>query len=192
MVRAEAAGILEAIARLTARERLLRASLLAEGSMSDRSDLTAALLAARRVLLDAGVPHALIGGLAVGIHSGLPRATDDVDIAVVSTADRAELARTFRDAGFRVTGSFAHSLNLRHATGQPVQLAFDPGFDEAIARAESFPLRGDPVPVVSRDDLIRMKERAASDPARRKSKRLRDLADVELLRGDVPDPDEGW
>ncbi len=33
---------------------------------------------------------------------------------------------------------------------------------------------------------------AASDPARRPSKALRDRADVELLRGDVPDPDEGW
>jgi len=37
-----------------------------------------------------------------------------------------------------------------------------------------------------------MKERAAADPARRCSKALRDRADAELLRGDVPDPDEGW
>jgi hypothetical protein len=37
-----------------------------------------------------------------------------------------------------------------------------------------------------------MKERAAADPARRRSKALRDRADVALLSGDVPDPDEGW
>jgi len=37
-----------------------------------------------------------------------------------------------------------------------------------------------------------MKERAAADPARRRSLALRDRADVNLLRGDVPDPDEGW
>lgn len=37
-----------------------------------------------------------------------------------------------------------------------------------------------------------MKQRAAEDPKRRRSKKLRDEADVELLRGDVPDPDEGW
>jgi len=43
-----------------------------------------------------------------------------------------------------------------------------------------------------KSDLIAMKERAAADPARRRSKALRDRADVELLRGDVPDPDEGW
>lgn len=41
-------------------------------------------------------------------------------------------------------------------------------------------------------DLITMKERAAADPARRPSKALRDRADNALLRGDVPDPDEGW
>jgi hypothetical protein len=48
------------------------------------------------------------------------------------------------------------------------------------------------VRVVTTGDLIAMKERAAADPARRRSKALRDAADVELLRGDVPDPDEGW
>jgi hypothetical protein len=37
-----------------------------------------------------------------------------------------------------------------------------------------------------------MKERAAADPSRRKSKRLRDQADIELLRGDVGRDDEGW
>ena len=48
------------------------------------------------------------------------------------------------------------------------------------------------VPIVRKSDLIAMKERAAADPARRRSKALRDRADVELPRGDVPDPDEGW
>jgi len=37
-----------------------------------------------------------------------------------------------------------------------------------------------------------MNERAAADPERRSSKRLRDPADIALLKGDVPDPDEGW
>jgi hypothetical protein len=46
--------------------------------------------------------------------------------------------------------------------------------------------------VVTTADLIAMKERAAADPARRRSKALRDRSDIELLRGDVPDPEEGW
>ena len=46
--------------------------------------------------------------------------------------------------------------------------------------------------VVTTSDLIDMKERAAADPALRPSKALRDAADAALLRGDVPDSDEGW
>jgi hypothetical protein len=49
-----------------------------------------------------------------------------------------------------------------------------------------------PVAIVRKSDLIAMKERAAADPALRRSKALRDQADIALLRGDVPDPDEGW
>ena len=61
-----------------------------------------------------------------------------------------------------------------------------------IQRAERLRVAGVDVPIVRKDDLIAMKERAAADPARRCSKALRDRADAELLRGDVPDPDEGW
>jgi hypothetical protein len=45
---------------------------------------------------------------------------------------------------------------------------------------------------VTTEDLIVMKERAAADPGPRRSRALQDAADVALLRGDVPDPDEGW
>jgi hypothetical protein len=41
-------------------------------------------------------------------------------------------------------------------------------------------------------DLIETKERAASDPSRRRSKALRERADIELLHGDVAEQDEGW
>ena len=135
---------------------------------------------------------ALIGGVAVGIHSGVPRATADVDVAVLSSAERGAVRMALERAGFRCIGEFAHSMNFRHVSGEPVQLAIDVGFDLMIERAEPFALGAHHVPLVARADLIAMKERAAADPQRRKSKRLRDQADVELLRGDVPDPDEGW
>jgi len=61
-----------------------------------------------------------------------------------------------------------------------------------IDRAEPLEIAGLRVRVVTTEDLIAMKRRAAADPARRRSKALRDEADVALLRGDVPDPDEGW
>ena len=61
-----------------------------------------------------------------------------------------------------------------------------------IDRAESLGVAGVQIPVVTTGDLIAMKERTASDPAWRPSKALQDRADIALLRGDVPDPDEGW
>ncbi|MBI1815936.1 MAG: hypothetical protein HYR72_13235 [Deltaproteobacteria bacterium] len=69
---------------------------------------------------------------------------------------------------------------------------FDAAFDPMIERAERFQVGAISIPIVRKADLIAMKERAAADPAQRRSKALRDQADAELLRGDVPDPDEGW
>ena len=160
--------------------------------MSDDADKLTALADAVRALEQAGFGYALIGGLAVGIHSGVPRATLDVDLAVRSSADRAAIAAAMASRGFRSVGVHPHSLNFRHASGEPVQLAFDPAFDVMIGRAETIQAGAHSVRIVRKDDLIAMKRRAAADPARRRSKALRDQADVELLLGDVPDPDEGW
>ena len=44
-------------------------------------DKVTALLDAARTLAALGAPYALIGGVAVGIHSGVPRATLDTDLS---------------------------------------------------------------------------------------------------------------
>jgi predicted nucleotidyltransferase len=179
-----------AIAAATARDRILIAAK--GGGMEASGDQLAALLDLARALDDASIGYALIGGIAVGIQSGSPRATADVDIAVPSTVAREALVSTLATAGFQHRGEFAHSINFRHPSGEPVQVAFDESFDPMIARAEEVEVSGVVIRVVSKEDLIEMKRRAAGDPARRRSKALRDQADVELLRGDVPEPDEGW
>jgi hypothetical protein len=130
--------------------------------------------------------------VAVGIRSGVPRATLDIDLAVRSTVGRETLVEALTRAGLRLAGAFAHSPNFRHASGERVQLVIDPEFDPMIDRAEPLEVGGSRLRVVTTADLIAMKERAAADPARRASMALRDRADVALLRGDVPDPDEGW
>jgi hypothetical protein len=187
------AQYLDQIAAVTARDRLLIARHRGEGArMEEIGDKVTALSDAARALEAVRASYALIGGVAVGIHSGAPRATADVDIAVHTAADRSVVSRSLTTFGFRLIGEFAHSLNFRHASGEPVQLAFDPVFDSMIERADRFTLGAVSVALVQKADLIVMKERAAADPGRRKSKRLRDQADVELLRGDVPEPDEGW
>jgi len=155
-------------------------------------DKVAALLDAAAALERIGARYALVGGVAVGIHSGVPRATLGIDLSVLSRVSRAQAIGALSAAGFQLTGEFAHSVNFRHASGEPLQLVFDPSFDAMIERAESFEVRGQAIRIVSIPDLIVMKERAAADPGRRRSKALRDRADVALLRGDVPDPDEGW
>ena len=161
-------------------------------SDTEMPDKLQAIAAATRVFEAMGLSYALIGGLAVGIRSGIPRATLDVDFAIPTTADRVRLLAAMAASGFRLTGEFAHSINFEHTSGEPVQLAFDPAFDDFIARAEKMKLGEFEIPVVTKEDLIDMKRRAASDPARRRSKSLRDQADIALLEGDVPEPHEGW
>lgn len=178
--------------RTRARDRALLAAWSGAATMGEERDQLAALLDAAALLEQLGVAHMLIGGIAVGLHAGRPRATLDVDFAIASTADREALARKFAAAGFVPVGRFAHSLNFRHRSGEPVQLAFDPGFDAALARAGEQEVHGRKVRLVTREDLIELKLRAAADPGRRRSKALQDRADVELLRGDVPGEDEGW
>lgn len=160
--------------------------------MQREPDKLAALVDTARALEGAGVRYALIGGLAVGIHAGVPRATIDVDVAAHAGAGRETAINALERAGLEKTGEFVHSVNFRHASGEPVQLAFDPEFDAMIERAESIDVAGTRIAVVRKEDLVVMKQRAAADPSRRKSKRLRDQADIELLMGDVPNPDEGW
>jgi hypothetical protein len=183
---------LETIARLSARERARIATSVREGPVEPDADKVGALRDAVRALDAIGAPHALIGGVAVGIRSGVPRATLDTDLAVRSDVQRGRIVAALVEAGFVLHGEFEHSMNFRHPSGEPTQIVCDPGFDPMIDRAEPLAIAGLRIRVVTTEDLIAMKRRAASDPARRRSKALRDEADVALLRGDVPDPDEGW
>lgn len=182
--------MLARIARATRRERLLIAAF--EGRIVEAGDQVEAMIDTAHALRAAGLSFALIGGIAVGIRSGVPRATDNINIAVATSAERSEVTLALDSAGFLLRGEFDHSLNYRHPNGEPVQIASDPVFDPMIERAESLKIGDEEIPVVSTEDLIEMKQRASQSPERRRSKALRDQADVELLRGDVPDPDEGW
>jgi hypothetical protein len=185
--------VLHSIARVSARERLLISALTkGDPPVRDDADKVRALLDAVQVFDAMGAPYALIGGVAVGLHSCVPRAAPDTNLCVRSDRRDATLLDRFRSAGFLFRGEHPHSVNLRHASGEPVQLAFDASFDAMIERADAFDFEGTSIRVVTRKDLIAMKRLAAADPARRRSKALRDQADVELLLGDVPEVDEGW
>ncbi|MEX1162910.1 MAG: nucleotidyl transferase AbiEii/AbiGii toxin family protein [Nitriliruptor sp.] len=157
------------------------------------TDQLTALRDAVRALTTTGIRVVLIGGLAVGVRSGVPRATIDVDLAAYSRVERRDVGDALIGVGFEHRGSFAHSENFRHRNGEPVQVAFDARMDGAIERAGPVAIDGGELLVVGTEDLIAMKQRAGNDPSRRRSKALRDLADAELLReGADGGTDDGW
>lgn len=137
------------------------------------------LLALGRVLARAGVPYAIIGGVALQVHQAEPRTTLDIDLAVL---DRDQIPRdSLAAAGFTETGRFEHSENWVGPEATPVQFTDDPALGEAVAQAERIEVDGVPLRVIRRVDLLHEKLRAGADPARRRSKRLQDLADAQSL-----------
>jgi len=118
------AAVIAEISELSARERRLISSYRrSETSMHPEPDKVAALIDTVRALEAAGVPYALIGGLAVGVHAAVPRATLDVDVAAHHGTGRDTAVEALERAGFEKTGEFRHSVNFRHVSGEPVQLA---------------------------------------------------------------------
>lgn len=143
-----------------------------------------ALLALGRVFAEAKVPYAIIGGVALQVHQAEPRTTLDIDVAVVTYGQipRAQLEA----AGFTCTGRFSPCENWTGPEGTPVQFTDDPALVEAVQRAEEIELGDVYLRVMGRGDLLHEKLRAAADPARRRSKRLQDLADAQALLESTP------
>jgi hypothetical protein len=138
-----------------------------------------ALLLIGRIFAETGVPYAIIGGLALQMHQPEPRTTLDIDLAVPSRAVIPR--RRLEEAGFVLPGQFAHPENWLGPGNTPVQVTDDPALYGAIGRAEEVSIGGVPLRIIGRADLLHEKLRAASDPARRRPRRLQDLADVHAL-----------
>jgi hypothetical protein len=138
-----------------------------------------ALLSLAKVLAAAGTPYAIIGGVALQVHQAEPRTTLDIDVAVpdFDVLPRAEL----QAAGFTHQRRYHHSDNWVGPEAVPVQFTDDPTFREAIGRAEEIELGDLRLRVIGPLDLLHAKLRSGSDPARRRSKRLQDLADAQAL-----------
>jgi hypothetical protein len=143
------------------------------------------LLTLGRILSESRIPYAIVGELAVQIHHPESRTTLDIDLAVLSGTmipSEALIA-----AGFRLVGSFEHSQNWIAADGTPVQFTDDPMLAGAVASAGEIVVDDVTLRVIEPVDLLHEKIRAGSDPARRRSKRLQDLADAQALLETNPD-----
>jgi len=143
------------------------------------------LVALATILASSGTAYAVIGGVALQIHQAEPRTTLDIDLAVPDVAGLPEAALVA--AGFVKTGEFQHSVNWTGPGGTPIQFSDDPAFREAIAQSGISLIDGTPLRVAAPLDLVRAKLRAARDPARRRSKRIQDLADAVSLVESQPD-----
>ena len=109
-----------------------------------------ALLALARVVAEAGVPDAMIGGIALQVHRSEPRMPLDIDVAV-ATYGVLPHAR-LEAAGFSYTGQFSHSESWIGPEGTPVQFTDDPALAEAIPRAEEVELEDTRLRVIRRVD----------------------------------------
>ena len=134
------------------------------------SDLKLAIDALRST----GQKFCLIGGLAVN-HYVEPVVTLDADFAIVAAGN---LVEALTSRGFRVE-TFAHSINAQ-LPGSRLRLQFtvNSRYAEFPSRAVPGKVLGHETPVVSLPDLVRSKLWAATDPARRASKRAKDRADL--------------
>ena len=134
------------------------------------------LLALARIFEATQTPYAIIGGIALQVHSSDPRTTIDIDLAVLS---REAIPReAMMAAGFRMTGVFEHSENWVSPDGTALQLTDDPLLADAVNAAEDVLLDDVSLRFMRVVDLLHAKLRAGSDPARRLSKRFQDLGDV--------------
>ena len=142
-----------------------------------------------------GVAYALIGGVAIQLHTAEPRSTLDIDVAVPTYAEVPRQA--LLGAGFEHTGRHEHSDNWRAPGAGPLQQrtavqfsAEDEGIADAVRHASTVDLGdGLRLRVATVVDLIVLKLLADEEPKRRPSKREHDVADVLALLEEHPDTD---
>jgi hypothetical protein len=148
--------------------------------MAAPMDLRSVLLEIHTALAEAGIAHALIGGLVLAAH-GAGRATADLDL--LADGNRAdEVDRISREHGFECllrndfVGNYLGSTPER---GRVDFLFARRARSRAILdRAASHAILGASIRVVDASDLIGLKVQSLSnDPARRHQ----DLADIERL-----------
>src|SRR5690606_13830459 len=101
--------------------------------------------------------------------------TQDVDFVVAADSiERAEQALI--DAGFE-REAFDWSINFKGSSKVSIQLTTEAGYADFASRGVAADVHGILLRVASLEDTLTGKIRAVTDPKRRQSKRLKDLAD---------------
>ena len=153
----------------------MKASTFWKTVVADESDFLERVVAA---LEDNGVRYCVIGGQAVNAYAD-PVVSLDLDIAIA--VEQLSLAEEALRRQFHVE-NFPHSINVS-ASGSDlrVQLQTDERYSEMVERSSPRDVLGWTLRVAAVQDVLQGKVWAASDPARRASKRLKDYSDIARL-----------
>jgi len=127
----------------------------------------------------ADVSWCAIGGVAVNHWARQPLVTQDVDFVVVAEAvDR--VVALLEEVGFQAR-RFEWSVNFKGRSAVSLQLSTEEFYRDFPSRSVAADVHGILLRVASLDDTLRGKIKAWSEPARRQSKRIKDLADIARL-----------
>lgn len=120
-----------------------------------------------------------IGGIAVNHWASEQMVTLDVDFVVAAESiERAEAVLI--EAGF-TSEHREWSINFKGRSKVSIQLTTEEGYRDFAERGVAADVHGILMRVASLEDTLTGKIRAWSDPKRRQSKRLKDLADIARL-----------
>ncbi len=127
----------------------------------------------------ADIEWCVIGGVAVNHWAEQPMVTQDVDFVVASESIE-HVVSLLEDAGFRYE-KFDWSINFKGRSAVSIQLSTEDFFRDFPSRAVAADVHGILMRVASLEDTLRGKIKAWSEPERRQSKRIKDLADIARL-----------
>lgn len=127
----------------------------------------------------ADIAWCVIGGLAVNHWAEQPMVTQDVDFVVAAEAIERTVS-LLEEAGFH-SERFDWSINFKGRSQIVLQLRTEEFYRDFPSRAVPADVQGILMRVASLEDTLRGKMKARSEPQRRQSKRIRDLADIARL-----------
>ena len=127
----------------------------------------------------ADIAWCAIGGVAVNHWAREPMVTQDVDFVVAADAIERTVS-LLESAGFR-SERFDWSVNFAGHSKVVIQLSTEDFYRDFSARAVPADVHGILLRVASLEDTLRGKVKAWSEPSRRQSKRIKDLADIARL-----------
>ena len=125
------------------------------------------------------VTWCVIDGVAVNHWAEQPMVTQDVDIIVAADAVE-RIILLLEQAGFR-SERFEWSVNFKGQSAVSIQLSTEDFYRDFPSRAVPADVHGILLRVASLEDTFRGKMKAYSEPERRQSKRIKDLADIVRL-----------